>query len=95
MALSKLAKSTPPVVDKGPSCAVCRALSVLPKADAAGLNELMSNPEWTFKAIARAVADDPDVAPEHAWVKRISYGTYGRHATAGCAAQVRLRASKQ
>ena len=95
MAIADLAKTPPPAVEKGPSCAVCRALKELPEADAEGLTSLMGNPEWTFKAIAKAVADDPDLAPEHAWVKRITHGTYGRHATEGCAARVRLRASKQ
>lgn len=92
MAISNLAKSAPPIVEKGPSCAVCRALGELPKDEADGLTALMSNPAWTFKAIAKAVAEDPDLAPEHEWIRKIAGPTYGRHATRGCAAQVQLRA---
>ena len=92
MAISDLVNTAPPAVEKGPSCGVCRALAELPKADADGLIALMSNPAWTFKAIAKAVSKDPDIAPEHEWVKKIAGPTYGRHATRGCAAQVQLRA---
>ena len=92
MAISNLAKTPPPPVEKGPACGVCRALNELPKAEADGLIALMSNPAWPFKAIAEAVRKDPDLAPEHEWVRKIVGPTYGRHATGGCAAQVRLRA---
>ena len=94
MALSKLAKTPAPPISKGPSCAVCRALSELPPAEAEGLVALMSNPSWTFKAIAEAVSNDPDIDAKHAWMRDIGASGYGRHATAGCAARVRLRPRK-
>jgi hypothetical protein len=87
MALADIS-DTPPPLEKGPSCTVCAALAELPSADAAWLLARLSDKRWPFKAIAKKVKDDPD-APE--WVKAIQHQTYGRHATGGCAAQVRLR----
>jgi hypothetical protein len=87
MAISDLPK-TPPVVEKGPSCTVCAALEELPPADAAWLLDVLADKRWPFSAIAKKVKDDPDTP---AWIKSIQRDTYGRHATAGCAAQVRLR----
>lgn len=94
MAISKLAKTPPPAIDKGPSCAVCRALEELPKSEADGLRALLADPAWTFRAIAEGIRNDEDLPDEFAWVRKIAHSTYGRHATGGCAAQVRLRARK-
>lgn len=95
MALTNIAKAPAPRVDKGPSCTVCQALEVMPKAEATALLDLLSNPAWSFKAIAEAIREDPDPHPDvPAWVREIGAQTLGRHATAGCNARLRLRPRK-
>lgn len=92
MAISKLAKTEPPRTEKGPNCTVCRALDEMPKAEADGLRAMLADPAWSFKAITEAIRDDPDPHPDvPAYVREIAHQTFGRHATGGCSARLRLR----
>jgi hypothetical protein len=91
VAISKLASSKPTSVKKGPPCTVCRALAELPDADAAGLRTMLADKQRRYTEIAALIRDDEDT-PD--WVRAIAHQTYARHATGGCDAREKLRASK-
>lgn len=88
MGISSIAKTTAGNIIKGPSCTVCRALDELPKDDAAGLLELLSDRARRFTEIADLIHEDEDT-PD--WVRKIHHSTYARHAKGQCAARTRLR----
>jgi hypothetical protein len=85
MAIADLASTKPGMAVKGPTCQVCIELARLPKAEAAGLLALLSDPLWRYTELAARLREDPDTPLD------IPSTTLARHARGGCAAKTKLR----
>ena len=84
MALQNVAASL--VANSAPhqTCATCHALGGMSPEDAATLRELLANRSVRFRALAIALAEDPD-SPSVPWE------ALSRHARGLCSARERLR----
>ncbi len=87
MALADIAsRERRPPERRGPLCAVCVTLSLLPDTDVTALNSLMADPTWGYKELSRALASDPDQPLD------LPHSTLSRHARGECYA---MKVAKQ